>query len=531
MKTIDKYIQLNGETLSIDDLINIGYNGYKVEITNETEKVINAGRKVIDDILESNRVVYGVNTGFGLLSEIIIPPDQLQQLQVNLIRSHCAGVGEPLSPQLTRMLLALRINVLTKGFSGITLETVKRAISMLNNNCLPMVPELGTVGASGDLAPLSHLALGMMGESKMYDFRKSTGNEEEEGKWTFCDSMEMIKHYGLEPISLSAKEGLALINGTQFITSLGAEAVYRSKNLFECANIITGLTFEVLNGITTAYHPAIHAARPHNGQNKVASFLNSILHSSGRFQSQISIHNKDTKKVQDPYTLRCVPQVHGIVWDTIEFVERIIQTEMNSGTDNPMVFAELNQTMSGGNFHGEYPAKVLDYLAIAVHELANISERRLERMVNKQLSEGLPAFLVKNPGLNNGFMIAHCTSAALCSENKTLVHPGSSDTLSTSGAKEDHVSMGGWCARKALKLIRNVEYILAIELLAACQALDLRRPLTTTTPLEAVHKLVRQKIPFMESDRVFQPDIEHCRHLIKSGEISKLVNSILSSDK
>ncbi|KAF2071747.1 hypothetical protein CYY_006932 [Polysphondylium violaceum] len=518
---MNQAINLDGNTLSVEDLINIGYHQYKVSISKETEELIQTGRNVIDEILESNRTVYGINTGFGLFSDVIIPPDQVKQLQINLIRSHCSGVGTPLSPERTRMLMALRINVLTKGYSGISLETVKRAVDILNNNCLPYVPEKGTVGASGDLAPLSHLALGMMGEGLMYDLTKL----HEENK--FSPAAQVLSKLNLKPIELKAKEGLALINGTQLITSLGCEAIYRSKNIAKSADIISALTFEALNGLTAAYHPFIHAARPHNGQQKVAAFLRSVLHSE-RFPSEINIKNKDTKKVQDSYTLRCIPQVHGVVHDTIDFVEKIITTEMNSATDNPMVFSELNCTMSGGNFHGEYPAKVLDYLAIGVHELSNISERRLERLVNNQLSDGLPAFLVPSGGLNSGFMIAHCTSAALVSENKVLCHPSSVDSISTSGAKEDHVSMGGWSARKALQVVENVELVLAIELLAAIQALDFRRPTKTTEPLEAVYKLVRSQIPFMESDRVIQPDIEIVHKLIKEGKVISVVDAILN---
>ncbi|KAM9958645.1 hypothetical protein ACTFIW_012234 [Dictyostelium discoideum] len=537
MSTIDKIVYLNGNTLKIEDLINIGYRGYNVSITQEVEELIQKGRNVIDDILKSEKTVYGINTGFGLFSDVIIPPDQVKLLQVNLIRSHSSGVGTPLTPERTRMLLALRINVLTKGYSGITLETVKRAIKILNGNCLPLVPEKGTVGASGDLAPLSHLALGMMGEGKMYDFGDSgntfTSNLDvdilEYRNFKFSPANEILKRQNLTPIELNAKEGLALINGTQLITSLGAEAVYRCKVLAETANIITAMTFEALKGLTAAYHPLIHAARPHSGQGRVAAFLRSVLHSD-QYPSEITLANKDTKKVQDSYTLRCVPQVHGIVFDTIDFVHGIINTEMNSATDNPMVFDtdELCGTISGGNFHGEYPAKALDYLTIGIHELSNISERRLERLVNSQLSDGLPSFLVNGGGLNSGFMIAHCTSAALVSENKVLVHPSSADTISTSSAKEDHVSMGGWSARKCLNVVENVENVLAIELLAACQGLDFRRPLKTTEPLEAVYQLVRSKVTFMDKDRFIQPDIEEVYKLIRSGQVLNVVNSILN---
>ncbi|EFA81234.1 histidase [Heterostelium album PN500] len=504
----------NGNTLQIDDLVNIGYNGYKVALTPEVEEIIQKGRRVIDEIVASNKVVYGINTGFGLFSNVTIPNEQIKI-------SHSTGVGTPLTPARTRMLFALRINVLAKGFSGISLETVRRAVAILNADCLPIVPEKGTVGASGDLAPLSHLALGMMGEGKMYD--GATGKVGPAG--------EILAAYNLTPIDLAAKEGLALINGTQLISSLGAEAVHRSRIIADTANIVAAITLEALCGTVAAFHPAIHNARPHSGQKKVAAFMRSVLHDkndANGFKSEISESHANCGCVQDSYTLRCIPQVHGIVHDTIDFVEGILSTELNSATDNPMVFPDLNTTMSGGNFHGEYPAKALDYLAIGIHEISNISERRLERLVNHQLS-GLPAFLVKEGGLNSGFMISHCTAAALVSENKTLCHPSSVDSLSTSAAKEDHVSMGGWSARKALMVVDNVEHVLAIELLACIQALDFHRPNKTTPPLEAVYQLVRSKVPYMEKDRFIQPDIEACLELIKTGQVLNVVKSFLKN--
>ncbi|GAM28320.1 hypothetical protein SAMD00019534_114960 [Acytostelium subglobosum LB1] len=517
--TTTSYINLDGYNLSIQDLVNIGYNGYKVRITPEVETIIIKGREVIDNILASNKVVYGINTGFGLFSDVTIPNDQIKLLQENLIRSHSSGVGTPLTPARTRMLFALRINVLAKGYSGISLETVQRAINILNADCLPLIPEKGTVGASGDLAPLAHLAQGLMGEGPMLDC--STGLVGNAG--------DILAAHKLQPIDLKAKEGLALINGTQLISSLGSEALQRSKVLAETADIIAAITLEVLKGTVVAFHPAIHEARPHTGQKAVAAFMRSLLHNEeqGGFRSEISESHRDCGRVQDSYTLRCIPQVHGVVRDTITFVEGILTTELNSATDNPMVFTSMNTTMSGGNFHGEYPAKVLDYLAIAVHELSSISERRVERLVNHHLS-GLPAFLVKEGGLNSGYMIAHCTAAALVSENKTLCHPASVDSLSTSAAKEDHVSMGGWSARKALMVVDNVENVLAIELLANIQALDFLRPHKTTEPLEAVYRLVRSKVSFMERDRFLQPDIEAVNKLITSGQVLNVVKACLS---
>ncbi|XP_077121288.1 histidine ammonia-lyase isoform X3 [Ranitomeya variabilis] len=427
-------------------------------------------------------------------------------LQVNLVRSHSAGVGKPLSPDRTRMLLALRINVLAKGYSGISLETLRQVIDAFNACCLPYIPEKGTVGASGDLAPLSHLALGLIGEGKMWSPKSG-----------WADAKYVLEAHGLKPVSLKPKEGLALINGTQMITSLGCEAVERANAVAKQADIIASLTLEVLKGTTRAFDSDIHRLRPHPGQVEVAFRFRSLL-DSDHHPSEIAESHRFCDRVQDAYTLRCCPQVHGVANDTIDFVKNIISTEINSATDNPMVFAERGETISGGNFHGEYPAKALDYLAIGVHELASISERRIERLCNPSLSE-LPAFLVTEGGLNSGFMIAHCTAAALVSENKALCHPSSVDSLSTSAATEDHVSMGGWAARKALRVIENVEHVLAIELLAACQGIEFLRPLKTTTPLEKVYDLVRSVVRPWIKDRFMAPDIEAVHRLLVDQKV------------
>uniref|UniRef100_A0A8C8CL96 Histidine ammonia-lyase n=1 Tax=Oncorhynchus tshawytscha TaxID=74940 RepID=A0A8C8CL96_ONCTS len=418
----------------------------------------------------------------------------------------CLGVGNPLSPERTRMLLALRINVLAKGYSGISLETLHRMIQAFNASCLSFVPEKGTVGASGDLAPLSHLALGLMGEGKMWSPKSG-----------WADAKYVLEAHGLKPISLKPKEGLALINGTQMITSLGAEAVERAQAIARQADIIAAITLEVLKGTSKAFDSDIHALRPHPGQIEVAMRFRALL-DSDHHPSEIAESHRFCDRVQDAYTMRCCPQVHGIVNDTIDFTQKIINTEINSATDNPMVFAERGETISGGNFHGEYPAKALDFLAIGVHELAAISERRIERLCNPSLSE-LPAFLVNEGGLNSGFMIAHCTAASLVSENKVLCHPSSVDSLSTSAATEDHVSMGGWAARKALRVVEHVEQVLAIELLAACQGIEFLRPLRTTTPLEKVYDLVRSVVKPWIKDRFMSPDIEAVHRLLLDQKV------------
>ncbi|XP_035520441.1 histidine ammonia-lyase [Morone saxatilis] len=501
-----EYISLDGNSLTSTDLVNLGRGLYKIKLTLEAERKVVQSRELLDTIVKENKVVYGITTGFGKFARTVIPVSKLKELQENLVRSHSAGVGNPLSPERTRMLLALRINVLAKGHSGISLETLHAMIQAFNASCLSFVPEKGTVGASGDLAPLSHLALGLMGEGRMWSPKSG-----------WADAKYVLEAHGLKPISLRPKEGLALINGTQMITSLGAEAVERAQAIARQADIIAALTLEVLKGTTKAFDSDIHALRPHPGQIEVALRFRSLL-DSDHHPSQIAESHRFCDRVQDAYTMRCCPQVHGVTNDTINFVQNIINTEINSATDNPMVFAERGETISGGNFHGEYPAKALDFLAIAVHELASISERRTERLCNPSLSE-LPAFLVNEGGLNSGFMIAHCTAAALVSENKVLCHPSSVDSLSTSAATEDHVSMGGWAARKALRVVEHVEQVLAIELLAACQGIEFLRPLRTTTPLEKVYELVRSVVKPWMKDRFMSPDIEAVHRLLLDQKV------------
>jgi len=502
----DEYMFLDGNSLSTDDLLQLGKGRYKIKLTKDAEEKVKASRAVIDKIVKDNRVVYGITTGFGKFARTIIEKEKLHELQNNLIRSHAAGVGRALSPEKTRMLLALRINVLAKGFSGISIGVLKQLLDAFNASCLSWVPEQGTVGASGDLAPLSHLALGMMGEGSMWS--PSTG---------WGDAKYVLESHNLTPITLSAKEGLALINGTQLITSIGAEATERAGMVARQADVVAALTLEVLKGTSRAFDSDVHKLRAHKGQGLVAKRLRALLHSE-TYPSEIAQSHRFCDRVQDAYTLRCTPQVHGITHDTIDFVRGIITTEMNSATDNPIVLAERGETISAGNFHGEYPAKALDYLAIGVHELAAMSERRVERLVNPAYSE-LPAFLVKDGGLNSGFMLAHCTAAALVSENKTLCHPASVDSLSTSAGTEDHVSMGGFAARKCLQVVRNVEKVIAIELLAACQAIEFLRPLKTTQPLEEVYKVVRSVVSPWDKDRYMSPDIQSAGKLLKEEKI------------
>ncbi|KAI8511181.1 hypothetical protein Bbelb_102810 [Branchiostoma belcheri] len=518
-----EYLALDGNSLTPADLVQLGKGLYKIKLTDDSLSKVKEARKLLENILTENKVCYGINTGFGKL-----PGRSFQ----------ATSVGPPLTPERTRMLFALRINVLAKGYSGVSFDTLTRMIDAFNASCLPWIPEKGTVGASGDLAPLSHLAQGMLGEGRMWSPKTGWGDAKDKKTGyhpgQFMSALivathqrigaEVLEAHGLKPVKLGPKEGLALINGTQLITSLGAEALERAAGIARQADIVAALTLDVLKGTTRAFDSDIHAARPHKGQNEVARRFRSLLHSE-LYPSEISESHRFCDRVQDAYTLRCCPQVHGIVNDTIDFVSGIITTEMNSATDNPR-----HEIISGGNFHGEYPAKALDYLAIGVHELASMSERRIERLCNPTLSE-LPAFLVEEGGLNSGFMIAHCTAASLVSENKVLTHPSSVDSLSTSAATEDHVSMGGFAARKALQVVEHVEQVLAIELLAACQAIEFLRPLHTTVPLEKVYDLVRNVAGPWDKDRFMSPDIDAVTRLLRDGEAWETVKPYLDEYK
>ena len=498
-------VVLTGNDLNLKDLIDLGFKKAKVVLSEEAKERVVKGRQVVDRIVEENRVVYGVTTGFGQFADVVIPKEDVEQLQYNLIRSHAAGVGDYLPEEIARMLMVLRANVLAKGRSGISLEALELLIEMINREVYPLIPEKGSVGASGDLAPLAHLALVLIGEgrARIKDFEGS-------GK-------EVLEIVGLKPVRLKAKEGLALINGTQVMTAIGALALYKAKNLIKHADLIGALSLEALKGTRTAFDERIHRERLYKGQRESAENLWNLLQ-----DSEIMESHKNCGRVQDAYSLRCMPQVHGPVRDTIEYVSKMLEIEMNSATDNPMVFEEQNELISGGNFHGESVAFLMDFLKIAVAELGNISERRIERLVNPALSQ-LPAFLVKEGGLNSGFMLAHVTAAALVSENKVLCHPASVDSIPTSANKEDHVSMGTIAARKALEVVSNVETILSIELTAACQGLEFLKPLKPAKALIPVYEKVREIIEPWYSDRYMADDIEKARDLIKKRELLNIV--------
>jgi histidine ammonia-lyase len=459
-------IRLDGQSLTAKSLARIA-GGEGVTLDETALALVVENRAVVDRIVAEGRTVYGINTGFGQFATVVIAPDQLQQLQLNLVRSHAAGVGEPLPKNQTRALMAARINCLLKGHSGIRPEPIQLLAECLNKGVIPVIPSQGSVGASGDLAPLAHMALLLVGEGLAWSggsdsasaargsaqptLRASGGGQPIPGS-------EALALAGLKPVVLQAKEGLALINGTQLITALGNLAVERMNSLTTLADEIAALSLEALRGTRAAFDPRIHAARPHPGQIVVAAHMRELLGET----SEIAESHKDCHRVQDSYSLRCIPQVHGVTRDALAFAGAILERELNSATDNPMIFTDTQESRSGGNFHGQYPAFACDVLAIAAADLASISERRQERMVNPSTSD-LPAFLTRDGGLESGFMMAHVTSAALVSEMKGLANPACVDSIPTSAGKEDHVSMGPIAARKLIRAVDALEQVLAIE--------------------------------------------------------------------
>jgi histidine ammonia-lyase len=499
---------LDGALLTLDGLEAVALRGQRIAVAPAARARVAAAGRVVDEAVAAGRVVYGVTTGFGSFADVHIPRGRLRELQLNLIRSHAAGVGDPLGEAETRALMVLRANVLAKGYSGVRPATLDLLVAMVNQRVHPVVPSQGSVGASGDLAPLAHLALALVGE----------GDVVAEG--LRMSAAEALAEAGLAPVVLEAKEGLALINGTQLMTAVGGLALAEALRLTRAADVIGALTLDVLKGTDVAFDERIHAARPHPGQSVSAKNLRALLAGSAIRES-----HRDCGKVQDAYSLRCIPQVHGAVRDALAYAERTIAIELNAATDNPMVFAESGELLSGGNFHGEPVAMAADMLAIAVAELGAISERRIERLVNPALSD-LPAFLAREGGLQSGLMLAHVTAAALASENKGLAHPACVDSIPTSANKEDHVSMGVTAAHKAARAVANTRRILAIELLAAAQALEFLRPLRTSVPLEAVHALVRTAALPWDEDRSPAPDIERLAVLVRNGRVAEVAANV-----
>jgi len=498
-------LQINGNDLSLEDLRQVVYERRSVELEDDARKKVVAAREVVEKLLRENRVAYAINTGVGKLSDVHIEPAQNRQLQVNLIRSHSAGVGEPLSQEETRAMMLLRANSLAKGFSGVRPDVIELICAMLNKGVHPVVPSQGSVGASGDLAPLAHLALAMIGEGQVWA---------ESGSAT---SAEALKRAQIRPLVPEAKEAISLINGTQAMLGVGTLSLLAAETLAETADVLGAMSLDALHGTDVAFDARIHDARPHAGQTQVATNLRRLLKGS-----EIRESHKDCGRVQDAYSLRCIPQVHGAVRDTLDFCRRTFEVEMNSAVDNPLVFVKAHgegDIISGGNFHGQPLAFALDYLAIALSALAGISERRIERLVNPALNEGLPPFLAPDAGINSGFMMPQVTAAALASENKGLAHPASVDSITTSGNKEDYVSMGMAAAIKLKRVIANTTNVLAIEACAAAQALDFLSPLKSSQPLQKAHAAVRKVSPKIEHDRVFADDFAKLAELIRSGAL------------
>jgi histidine ammonia-lyase len=496
-------LQMNGNDLSLDELRQVVYERLPVELAADARTKVTAARQVVEKLLRENRVAYAINTGVGKLSDVHIEPAQNRQLQVNLIRSHSAGVGEPLSQEETRAMMLLRANSLAKGFSGVRSEVIDLICAMLNKGVHPVVPSQGSVGASGDLAPLAHLALAMIGEGEVWagDGRTS--------------SAEALQRAQVKPLVPEAKEAISLINGTQAMLAVGTLSLLAAETLAATADVLGAMSLDALHGTDVAFDARIHDARPHAGQTQVATNLRRLLAGS-----EIRESHKDCGRVQDAYSLRCIPQVHGAVRDTLDFCRRTFEIEMNSAVDNPLVFAKGHgegDIISGGNFHGQPLAFALDYMAISLTALAGISERRIERLVNPALNEGLPPFLAPDAGINSGFMMPQVTAAALASENKGLAHPASVDSITTSGNKEDYVSMGMAAAIKLKRVVANTTHVLAIEACAAAQALDFLSPLKTSAPLQKAHAAIRNVSPKIEKDRVFAEDFVRVAELIRAG--------------
>ncbi|MBE9571963.1 MAG: histidine ammonia-lyase [Proteobacteria bacterium] len=504
-------IFLGVDGMTMEDLVAIARYEAKVRLTEESEKRILSTRKLIEHWVQEEKIIYGVTTGFGALSDVIISKEDTWQLQENILMSHAAGVGNALDKETVRAVMALRIKDLARGRSGIRLKTVNHLIKILNRGICPVVPEKGSVGASGDLAPLAHLCLVLIGQGEVfYKDQRISG-------------MEALRKCGMEPIQLEAGEGLALVNGTQVMTAIGGLAVYDSLKLAKMSDIAAAMSLEVLMGSRTEFDPRIHRVRPHPGQAAAADNMSRITQNSGIISS-----HKDCSRVQDAYTLRCSPQVHGASKDAINYALNVVKTEMNSSTNNPLFFPESEEFLLGGNFHGQPVALAMDFLCMAVSELANISERRIERLLNPKLS-GLPAFLVSDGGLNSGFMITQYTAAALVSENKVLSHPACVDSIPTSANKEDHVSMGTISARKCREVVKNTEQVIAIELLCSAQAMDLFTNIKAGEGTLVTYKAIRDAIPHLDKDRILSKDIETMMHLMRSGKIIEEVEKVVGT--
>jgi len=503
-------ILITGNHLTVEDVVRVARGNCEVILSGEAENNIIKSREVVEEFIKEEKVMYGITTGFGKFSDVVISHEDIERLQRNLILSHSCGVGEPLPEDVVRAMMLLRINALAIGCSGVRLETVKTLVEMLNKGVHPVIPEKGSLGASGDLAPLSHMVLVMIGEGEAFY------------KGERLPGRIAMERAGIPTITLHAKEGLALINGTQCMTSIGALTSFDAEILLKSSDIIAAMTLEALRGIRDAFDERIHRVRPHEGQMKTARNILRLIEGSELTTRQGDI------RVQDAYTLRCIPQVHGASKDALGYVRKVLSIELNSVTDNPLLFSDTKEVLSGGNFHGQPVALAMDFLGIALSEIANISERRIERLVNYQLND-LPPFLTKKGGLNSGFMIAQYTAASLVSENKVLAHPASVDSIPSSANQEDHVSMGTIAARKAKEILFNATNVLAIELFAASQAIHYRGKARLGRGTERAYELVRSLIEPIEEDRIMYTEFNKCYELISSGKLLRTVEDSIGN--
>ena len=510
-----KALHINGNDLTLEDAREVAVDGRPVLLGADARDAVDRAREVVDALVASNQVSYAVTTGVGKLSDVRIAGDQIRELQVNLVRSHAVGVGDPLSIAETRAMMLLRANSLAKGYSGIRAAVIDTLCEMLNRKVTPFVPSQGSVGASGDLAPLAHLALVLIGEGECLDEKGAP-----------IPGPQALQRAQIKPLGLEAKEAVSLINGTQAMLAVGTLSLLAAEKLADSADVIGALTLDALRGTDVAFDERIHQARPHQGQRRTAANLRRMLEGS-----QIRESHRECGRVQDAYSLRCIPQVHGAVRDTLRHCRQVFETEANSAVDNPLVFASNGRAgagspvvLSGGNFHGEPVAFALDFLAIALSALAGISERRVERLVNPALNEGLPPFLAPGAGLNSGFMMPQVTAAALVSENKVLAHPASVDSITTSGNKEDYVSMGMTAALKLRRVVANTRHVLAIEAIAAAQALDLIAPLRTSARGQKAHAAIRAVCAKMDKDRAMYADFVKVGEIISEGKLSAILD-------
>jgi histidine ammonia-lyase len=507
-------VQIDGETLTIEDVVGVARENAKVSISEKAKKRVRKCRETLEKLVDKNQVIYGVNTGFGALSNIVIPPQSLKQLQANLIRSHSAGVGKPLRTDVVRALMLLRANTLAKGYSGIRLETLEAIVEMLNKGVHPIIPSKGSVGASGDLAPLSHMVLVLIGEG------------EAEYKGEIMKGREAMEKAGIKPIQLEVKEGIALNNGTQLMSAIAALTLYDAENLIKTAEVAAALTLEALLGVHDAFDEKIQKVRPYEGQEKTAENIRKLISGSKLIHTGAQAMEK-LQRPHDAYSLRCIPQVLGAARDAIAYVRKVVETEINSATDNPLIFPEEAVCLSGGNFHGQPISLAMDFLGIALAMVGNMSERRITRLMDEKLNNGLPAFLIPleaKKGVSSGLMTLQYTAAALASENKVLAHPACVDSIPTSANFEDFVSMGATAAQKTMQILENTQYIVAIELLCAAQALEYRGPEKLGKGTRKAYEMIREKVPALKEDRALSNDVEKIKSLIERG-IAKVLTA------